>query len=157
MSFEIPKSYKTKTIPQLLEITKTWCHRVVRQRDDLGGYYLCISCGKRHRIRYNDNGEIADTNYHAGHYIHGSTCSALRFELTNIHGQCKSQNYFGSGSLIDYRPRLIERVGIKEVERLERIHAYWKGKPFKWDRFSLIEKIFTFKEMYNQNKSGFVL
>lgn len=86
------------------------CHRVVHLRDYYEG---CISCGTRKNIRYD-----------AGHFRPKSTYSAVRFDLANIHKQCAMNcNKSKSGNYHEYRPRLIQKIGLAEVERLEAAKA----------------------------------
>jgi 5-methylcytosine-specific restriction endonuclease McrA len=79
----------------------------IRARDKALGLG-CISCG------------IMTGQMHAGHYItigHGG--NGLRFDPTNCHLQCAQCNNFKSGNLARYRIALTQRIGLKEVERLE--------------------------------------
>jgi hypothetical protein len=92
----------------LMQIARQIVHKHVRERDKDKG---CITCGKPF-----DDG-IHELQ--AGHYIHGSRSSALRFNTNNIHGQCKQCNYYLDDMERIYRQKLIERIGIDEVLKLE--------------------------------------
>lgn len=99
---------RIKTRSERLADTQTWVNRYVRLRDkDLP----CISCGRFH------NGQ-----YHAGHYRSVGSAPELRFEVSNIHKQCSACNSYLSGNLINYRIRLIEKIGVEKVEWLEGKH-----------------------------------
>jgi hypothetical protein len=78
-------------------------NKYIRLRDrDLG----CISCGSFNEIQ-------AGHFYNVGHY------SWLRFDENNVHSQCKRCNYFLRGNLLQYRPRLINKIGAIPFEQLE--------------------------------------
>lgn len=72
----------------------------------------CISCGRHH-----------DGQYHAGHFRTTASAPELRFEPLNIHKQCAPCNNHLSGNIINYRPRLIEKIGAQAVAWLEGPHA----------------------------------
>ncbi|TDF41567.1 recombination protein NinG [Alteromonadaceae bacterium M269] len=68
----------------------------------------CISCQRHH-----------SGQYHAGHYRPAGINSALKFDENNVHKQCAPCNNNLSGNLTHYRIHLIEKITLKEVERLE--------------------------------------
>ena len=59
----------------------------------------------------------------AGHYLSTGARPELRFDEQNVHKQCERCNTYLHANLIAYRARLIERVGLPTVERLEGPHA----------------------------------
>ena len=130
---------KIKTIGQRISDVQASVNRYIRARD-LGK--PCISCGE---IRAQKRGGTVD----AGHYRSRGAAGHLRFNLFNIHGQCVTCNRFNSGNVVDYRIRLIERIGIDRVERLENdnrprkfTHEYLKRmKRIFSKRALIIEKI----------------
>jgi hypothetical protein len=69
----------------------------------------CISCGRYH------NGQ-----WHAGHYRTTKAQPALRFNELNCHRQCAPCNNHKSGNITDYRIALVDRIGERLVEWLER-------------------------------------
>ena len=77
----------------------------IRKRDE---GKACISCGT-----YNGK-------KNAGHYMSVGSTPELRFNEDNCHLQCERCNTFYSGNLINYRINLINKIGIKGVEFLER-------------------------------------
>ncbi|MEK9497088.1 recombination protein NinG [Photorhabdus sp. P32] len=87
----------------------------IRERDkDLP----CISCGRFHKGQY-----------HAGHYRTTKAHPELRFDEDNTHKQCSACNNYLSGNIINYKPRLIEKIG------QERFDALMMPKPLmKWRR-----------------------
>jgi hypothetical protein len=52
----------------------------------------------------------------------GGHSSALRFDEQNTHKQCSVCNNYKSGNLAEYRPNLINKIGLDSVERLEGPH-----------------------------------
>jgi hypothetical protein len=94
----------------LLEKAQKACNAYIRERDK---HLPCISCGTTK----------PDIQYCAGHFKTRGAHPALRFNELNIHKQCnKHCNLSLSGNIANYRPRLIERIGIAKVEWLESYH-----------------------------------
>jgi hypothetical protein len=58
----------------------------------------------------------------AGHYLSTGASPELRYEPLNVHKQCEHCNSYLSGNIAKYRPRLIEKIGLKAVEWLESKH-----------------------------------
>lgn len=83
----------------------------IRLRDQLAGH-ACISSGRP----LDWNGNAVD----AGHYRSVGAAPHLRFDERNVHAQSKEQNRYLSGNATDYRVGLIRRIGLAEVEALER-------------------------------------
>ena len=83
----------------------------------------CISCGRFH-----------DGAYDAGHYRSRGAAPALRYNLDNIHRQCVPCNQHKSGNAIEYRIRLIQKIGVERVEWLEKEHASPKWKREDYER-----------------------
>ena len=71
----------------------------------------CISCGKPASNTPND--------WDAGHYRSVGSAPHLRFNVLNIHKQCKHCNQYLSGNIVMYRLGLIDRIGLAEVEKIE--------------------------------------
>ncbi len=84
-------------------IFNTW----IRLRDKGN---LCISCDK---ICKKEN---------AGHYKSVGGFPELRFEPLNVHLQCEYCNTYLHGNLIEYRKRLIKKIGLEKAEWLEKKH-----------------------------------
>ena len=107
---------KTKLIPypRLLKKAESVFNRWIREYRDVDE--LCIACGKHHDC------------YDAGHYVPVKNGSFLRFNEWNVNKEGKSCNGFDSFHLIGYRKRLIEKIGIENVEWLEEnrhtVHKY---------------------------------
>ncbi|AUZ46559.1 recombination protein NinG [Pseudomonas fluorescens] len=88
----------------------------VRLRD---AYLPCISCDSAP----NDNDLMTGSRWDAGHYRSVGACPELRFEPLNIHRQCVKCNRNLSGNAVEYRIRLVVRIGAEKVAWLEGQHA----------------------------------
>jgi hypothetical protein len=93
----------------------------------------CISCGNSPAQKY---GGTVD----AGHYRSRGAAGHLRFNTFNIHGQCVKCNRYNSGNAVDYRLRLIVKIGIERVERLESDNS---PRKFTIDYLKRVKKIFN--------------
>lgn len=99
---------KIKTKSDYVKELQKEVNKFVRNRDK---DKPCISCGKPLKSKFD-----------SGHYRSAGGNPELRFEELNIHGQCVYCNQHLHGNLIDYRIRLIERIGVEKVEWLESKH-----------------------------------
>lgn len=72
----------------------------------------------------------------------GGHHSPTRFDPDNVHAQCIQCNHYLSGNLLEYRKRLIDKIGL---ERVEAVEQRAKMRKHKWDRFSLIQIILEYK------------
>lgn len=126
------KKYQKKTITQLIKLATEHFNRYIRQRDDLGGYFQCISCGEPKSL----------DQMNASHYMAAGNYSNTRFNEDNVHGACIKCNKFLHGNLIEYRKRLVQKIGLDRVEFVESIAR----KNAKQDRLSLIYVIETYKD-----------
>lgn len=75
----------------------------------------CISCGRFHA-----------GSYDAGHYRSVGAQPALRFDESNVHKQCVPCNQHKGGNIVEYRIRLVEKIGRVAVEWLETEHSALK-------------------------------
>lgn len=128
-----------KTIPDLIKEAQHAVNSYIRLRD---AGLPCISCGK----------PPTDPGFHvgrdAGHYRSVGSASHLRFNEDNIHAQCVRCNQWKAGNAVDYRIRLIERIGLERVERLEH-----DNEPHKWTREELIQIKETYKNKLKDLKT----
>ena len=91
----------------------------IRLRD---AHLSCISCDSMP----NDNDLMTGSRWDAGHYRSVGACPELRFELLNIHRQCVKCNRNLSGNAVEYRIRLVLRIGAEKVDWLEGPHPACK-------------------------------
>ncbi len=90
----------------------------------------CISCG------------TFTGKMNAGHYKSVGGSPELRFNELNVHKQCEYCNTHLSANLIEYRIGLVKRIGVEQVEFLERKdHA-----PLKLMVDEIKEQIKAYKE-----------
>lgn len=76
----------------------------------------CISCGRHHT-----------GSYDAGHYRSVGAQPALRFHEDNCHKQCVPCNQHKSGNIVEYRIRLLQKIGADRLALLEIEH-----EPARW-------------------------
>jgi hypothetical protein len=67
----------------------------------------CISCDKKLPVKYD-----------AGHFYSVGAYPNLRFNEDNVHGQCVECNQHRHGNLLEYAPRLTERIGFERASKL---------------------------------------
>lgn len=102
------KRSELKTRSDYMREAQSAFNKYIRLRD---ANEPCISCGRFHTGQY-----------HAGHYRSVGSSPENRFNEHNVHKQCQPCNTHLSGNLINYRQRLIHRIGVEAVERLEGKH-----------------------------------
>ena len=107
---------RVKSRSDWMRETQSAFNAYIRARDARDG---CISC---------DKPATWSGQWHASHYRPAGVCTALRFHEWNVHKSCSICNNHKSGNLIEYRARLIEKVGLDAVEWLES-----QNKTHKWD------------------------
>ncbi|CAB4215321.1 Bacteriophage lambda NinG, partial [uncultured Caudovirales phage] len=78
----------------------------------------------------------------ASHYYSAGKHNNLRFNEDNVWLSCRRCNYYMSGNLIPYRERLIKKIGLERVEKLDELS---KVKITKNDRFIYIEILTKYK------------
>ena len=91
--------------------TQTDFNKFIRLRDK---DKPCISCDTISQ----------SIKWDAGHYRSVGACPELRYDELNVHRQCsKNCNVMKSGNAIEYRIRLVKRIGQDAVDYLEGPHA----------------------------------
>ena len=111
MESKIIQKYKAKSISDLLGIATTHFNKFIRLRDSEDGYGCCISSGIPLKV--------PSKNAQAGHFYSAGKYPRLKFNENNVHLQGKSDNYFNSGNLLEYRKNLIKKIGEKAVKELD--------------------------------------
>ena len=107
---------KLKSRADHLREAQAAVNEYVRLRD---AHPPCISCDSTP----NDNDLMTGSRWDAGHYRSVGACPELRFEPLNIHRQCVKCNRNLSGNAVEYRIRLVQRIGAEKVAWLEGLHA----------------------------------
>lgn len=82
--------------------------RYIRLRDCHGGPGRCISCGRPSTVSTCD----------AGHFIPRAH-TATRWNIRNVHAQCRECNRMKDGNAAGYRRGLIERYGPEVIDQLK--------------------------------------
>ncbi len=101
--------------------------KFVRARDATWqGYVRCISCSTVMPWKASD----------AGHFVAVGSDQSMKYVEDNVHAQCTACNRFKSGNLIEYRFRLVGKIGRERVEKLETLHQM---KHSRSGRMSQIE------------------
>lgn len=109
-------------------------NRYIRIRDE---GKECVSCG---------NPLLGKSNYLTGsaidasHYRSRGAASHLKFNVFNVHSACTRCNRQLSGNAVEYRIRLIERIGLERVERLE---ADYSPRRFDVTYLKRVKAIFS--------------
>ena len=117
-----------KTLQDWLKETQTIFNKYIRLRDN---GLTCVSCDKP------INGVK-----HASHYLSSGGHSAVRFHEDNVWVSCYKCNVMLSGNQIEYRKRLIKKIGVERVEWLEENGNQVK----KWTIEELKELIKEYKQ-----------
>lgn len=76
----------------------------------------CASCGGQ---LIGSSNYLTGSAVDASHYRSRGAASHLKFNVFNVHSACTRCNRQLSGNAVEFRIRLIERIGIELVERLE--------------------------------------
>lgn len=129
------KKYDKYTVSQLIKKAQVTFNKFIRLRDAKDGFFICISC----RIPKPLN------QMNAGHYLSTGHNTAVRFNEDNCHSQCIRCNRHLHGNQSNYRIGLVNKIGLQRVEALEKS----ANKTIKYDRFTLIDLIETYKQKVN--------
>ena len=120
------------SLPELLKLAEIVFNKWIRNRDKIDDFtFVCIACDMAHPLDQMD----------AGHY-RTKMVSSLRFNEHNINGECQSCNRHDNYHLIGYRENLIRKIGLENVEALDRVNF---GEDYKWNRSELLEIISKYK------------
>lgn len=128
------ESFKTKS--QWDKEAQSAFNRYIRIRDE---GKECVSCGSPLMGKSN---YLTGSAIDASHYRSRGAASHLKFNVFNVHSACTRCNRQLSGNAVEYRIRLIERIGLERVERLES-----DNEPRRFDipYLQRIKSIFTRK------------
>lgn len=106
---------RIKTKGEHLKEAQSAFNAYIRARD---AGLPCISCGRTP----DDQDLLTGSRWDAGHYRSTGACPELRFEPLNCHKQCVKCNRNLSGNAVEYRIRLVKRIGQEAVDWLEQQH-----------------------------------
>ena len=120
------------TLPRLISKCQVLFNEYIRGRDLAGcSHFKCISCGQIKAERF----------AHAGHFYNVGHYPGLRFDEDNCHAQCNHCNTFLHGNLIEYRDRLVDKIGLQRFENLKIRAGAYKRTGKKFSKFEIMEKI----------------
>lgn len=103
------REFKLNDKTYLLKLAQKEVNTYIRVRDAASN---CISCGYI----------FGNRQAHASHYKPVGANQHLRFYTLNIHKSCSICNTHLSGNLREYRPKLIDKIGLEKVEAIESNH-----------------------------------
>jgi hypothetical protein len=119
---------KLETYSQKVNKVKVIFQKWIRERDkDLP----CISCGT-----------TKASMWHASHFKKAETFSGVIFHELNTWKSCSKCNVFLNGNELNYRERLVKKIGLDQVIALEELANETRTK--KWT----IEELNTIKTKY---------
>ena len=125
-----------KTNSDYLKDTQKIVNKYIRERDK--NVKTCISCSKTIKgVR------------HASHFMSSGGHSNIRFNTDNIWVSCYKCNVMLSGNQLQYRVRLIKKIGLERVEYLESIAN--ETRRYSIDELKEIQKEFK-EKIRNLNK-----
>jgi hypothetical protein len=119
---------KIKSVSQYRRELQKVFNEFIRLRDQ---NQPCISCNKPLVGKYD-----------AGHFYSVGSYPNLRFNEDNVHGQCVECNQHKHGNLLEYAPRLTERIGFERASKLMAV----RHDPLKLS----LEEIKQLTEHYKQ-------
>ena len=117
-NIDFKQSVKTKA--KWLEELQIVFNQYVRLRDINDG---CISC---------DKPKDWIGQWHASHYYSRGHSSSLRFNLNNVHKSCSVCNSHLSGNIGEYKPRIIDKIGLEKFNQITSIKSDIKTFDIDW-------------------------
>lgn len=129
-----------KGIPELTREAQVAFNAFIRARDQVAGF-PCISSGRP----LDWSGNAVD----AGHFRSTGAAPHLRFNEDNCHAQSKFDNQWRAGNAVDYRIKLIERIGLERVEALE-----CNNQIKRWTKPELIEIRYRYRAKARELKKS---
>ena len=128
---------KLKSRSDYAKEAQTAFNAYIRERDK---GLPCVSCDKP------DDGTH---QRHASHYRSRGACPELSYEPLNVHASCAQCNNIKSGNIVEYRLRLVKRIGEEKLEWLEGPH---EPKKYTIDELKQIKA--EYKSKLKALKSG---
>jgi hypothetical protein len=121
---------KLETYSQKVNKVKVIFQKWIRERDK---NEPCISCGT-----------LTANEWHASHFKKAETYSGVIFNEINVWKSCKKCNVFLNGNELNYRERLVKKIGLHQVIALEELANETRTK--KWT----IEELQQIKNKYKK-------
>ncbi|WP_338805090.1 recombination protein NinG [Xenorhabdus griffiniae] len=134
---------KLKSQPDWLKEAQAAFNKYIRARDH---GKECISCGCE---LVGSGNYLTGSAIDASHYRSRAAASQLRFNVFNVHSSCTRCNRQLSGNAVEYRIRLIKRIGLSRVEALESNNQLRK---FDIEYLKRVKQIFIRRARYYEKR-----
>lgn len=124
------RDFYRKDVKTLKQTAQDEVNRYIRLRDRGSN---CISCKRPIELFENKNGIVMPAG-DAGHFYSAGKVASLRFNVNNIHLECRSCNVYNERHLESYKPNLIAKIGedrFKELERLSKTSVRFTAKYYQ--------------------------
>lgn len=125
---------RLKGVAEWQREAQTAFNRYIRLRD-FGR--SCASCGG---VLAGSSNYLTGSAVDASHYRSRGAAAHLKFNVFNVHAACTRCNRQLSGNAVEFRIRLIERIGLVRVERLESDNT---PRKFTIEYLQRVKAIFT--------------
>ncbi len=125
---------KLKGVSEWQKEAQTAFNRYIRWRDF---NKECASCGGQ---LIGSSNYLTGSAVDASHYRSRGAAPHLRFNVFNVHAACTRCNRQLSGNAVEFRIRLIQRIGLERVERLEADNT---PRKFDIEYLKRVKSIFT--------------
>ena len=116
---------KLETYSQKVNKVKVIFQKWIRERDK---NEPCISCGT-----------LTANEWHASHFKKAETYSGVIFNEINVWKSCKKCNIFLNGNELNYRERLVKKIGLDQVIALEELANKTRTKKWTIEELQLIK------------------
>ncbi|EIC84015.1 recombination protein NinG [Serratia sp. M24T3] len=123
-----------KGLPEWQREAQAAFNRYIRMRDL---NKTCVSCGG---VLSGSSNYLTGSAVDASHYRSRGAASHLKFNVFNVHSACTRCNRQLSGNAVEYRIRLIERIGLQRVESIESDNT---PRNFTIEYLQRVKAIFT--------------
>jgi gamma-glutamylcyclotransferase (GGCT)/AIG2-like uncharacterized protein YtfP len=125
---------RNKSVSQWRKELQQVFNQYIRLRDQGKG---CVSCGKKLQGKYD-----------AGHYFSVGSYPNLRFNESNVHGQCVECNQHKHGNLIEYGIKIERRIGKGGLQELHSLRNERLSLPLD----KIKELIYHYKDKVKELK-----
>lgn len=129
VSEKMKKQINGKSLPKLKKELQEIFNKFIRLRDQKNGVFRCISCHKFKKV----------DQMNAGHFHPVGSNEAVRYDETNVNGQCINCNLHNHSNPLGYREGLIRKYGGKIIDLLE-VKRHNKSKMGKFEHELLIKE-----------------
>jgi hypothetical protein len=125
---------KLKGVSEWEKEAQTAFNRYIRWRD------FGKDCASHDGPLISNSNYLTGSAVDASHYRSRGAASHLRFNVFNVHSSCTRCNRQLSGNAVEFRIRLIRRIGLERVERLESDNT---PRKFDIEYLKRVKAIFT--------------